>query len=138
MICPEKGPDFVPIFPETARFEVQVMVNGRPTAKRVLHRQLPLHPAYAYTDYKSQEKSLNKAIVDIESAHSLQGVYVMLSRVRTLDGLLVLRPFVASRVCRRLSQELREELERIDRLSEATRVRFEREQVSVLDDMDID
>ena len=125
MTCPEKGSDIVPIFPEVVKFEVKVVSNGAFDAKHVSRYQLPLLPAYAYTDYKSQGKSLSRAIVDIESAHSLQGVYVMLSRVKTLDGLLVLRPFVSSRVCRRLSQELREELQRIDRLSEATRVWYE-------------
>ena len=129
IICPEKGEDIVPIFPESTRFNVQVIVNGKVTARRVTRSQLPILPAYAYTDYKSQGKSLTRAIVDIESAHSLQGVYVMLSRVKTLEGLLLLRPFVPSKLCRRLSQELREELERIDALSETTRIRYEQDRL---------
>ncbi|KAI9065712.1 hypothetical protein FKP32DRAFT_1557849, partial [Trametes sanguinea] len=56
----------------------------------------------------------------IESAHSLQGMYVMLSRVRSLQGLLILRPFSPAKLCGRLSQELREELRRIDALDVAT------------------
>ena len=45
----------------------------------------------------------------------------MLSRVRSLQGMLVLRPFMQSKLCRRLSQELQQELERIDSLSERTK-----------------
>ena len=137
LIFPEKGPNVVPIFPEVVGFEVQVSAGGaKSSGRRVSRYQLPLLPAYAYTDYKSQGKSLSRAIVDIESANSLQGVYVMLSRVKTLDGLMVLRPFVSSRVCRRLSQELRDELDRIDTLSNATEVRFETDRRAELDDSD--
>ncbi|KAI0359119.1 hypothetical protein OH77DRAFT_1371632, partial [Trametes cingulata] len=56
----------------------------------------------------------------IESALSLQGIYVMLSRVRTLNGLLILRPFSVAKLNSRLSQELREEFARIDYLDELT------------------
>ena len=45
------------------------------------------------TDYKAQGKTLNRAIIDIESCRSLQSLYVMLSRVKSLNGLLILRPF---------------------------------------------
>ena len=45
----------------------------------------------------------------------------MLSRVRSLQGMLVLRPFMQSKLCRRLSQELQQELERTDSLSERTK-----------------
>ncbi len=57
---------------------------------------------------------------------SIQGLYVMLSRVRTLDGLIILRPFSVAKLCNRLSQEMRDEFTRIDRLDEATRVRFQK------------
>ncbi|KAF8336600.1 uncharacterized protein EI90DRAFT_2912087 [Cantharellus anzutake] len=41
--------------------------------------QLPLLPAFCITDYKSQGKTLPKVILDLESAHSIQSAYVMLS-----------------------------------------------------------
>ena len=93
--------------------------------KWVSRLQLPLLPAYAYTDYKSQGKTLSHAVVDLQSTSTLQGAYVMLSRVRSLKGLLILRPFVPSKVCGRLSQELRDELQRIELLAQITVMRFE-------------
>ncbi|KAH9855861.1 hypothetical protein C2E23DRAFT_704920, partial [Lenzites betulinus] len=117
--------NIVPIFPENTRFKCTVSVGGKKAVKTVTRRQLPIIPAYAYTDYKSQGKSLTKAIVDIESAKSLQGIYVMLSRVRSLEGLIILRPFSVAKLCARLSQELRDELNRIDSLDSATKALFE-------------
>ncbi|OJT07430.1 ATP-dependent DNA helicase PIF1 [Trametes pubescens] len=124
-ITPELDEDIVPIFPESSSFKCTISVGGKKAPKTVSRLQLPLVPAYAYTDYKSQGKSLTRAIVDLASAHSLQGVYVMLSRVRSLEGLMILRPFSVAKVCARLSQELRDELDRIDRLDEATQEWFD-------------
>ena len=60
-------------------------------------------------------------VVDIESAQSLQGVYVMLSRVRSLSRLAVLWPFSLHRILSRLFQELQNELDRLDRLDVETK-----------------
>ncbi|OSD02446.1 hypothetical protein PYCCODRAFT_1367413, partial [Trametes coccinea BRFM310] len=127
-VCDDLDVDIVPIFPKSKSFKVKtVKADGKCGPKRSVARtQLPLIPAYAYTDYKSQGKSLTHAIVDLESAQSLQGMYVMLSRVRTLRRLLVLRGFSAAKLCQRLSEEMRVELHRIDALAESTRDRFER------------
>ncbi|OJT07088.1 ATP-dependent DNA helicase PIF1 [Trametes pubescens] len=116
--------DVVPIFPETVHFQCKINVGGQQCPKSIARQQLPIIPAYAYTDYKSQGKSLTHAIVDLDSANSLQGIYVMLSRVRSLQGLLILRPFSVSKLCGRLSQELREELGRIDKLADETAARY--------------
>ncbi|OSC96122.1 hypothetical protein PYCCODRAFT_1379688, partial [Trametes coccinea BRFM310] len=124
-LSPELDEDIVPVFPEPTRFRCVMSLGGRSMVKTVVRHQLPLIPAYAFTDYKSQGRSLTKAIVDIESARTLQGVYVMLSRVRTSRGLLILRPFSTSKLCSRLSQELRDELARIDRLDDITKARYE-------------
>lgn len=85
--------DVVPIFPACSKFKWERTPprNGQPAEiVTVTRMQPPLLPAYCYTDYKAQGRSLHKAIVDVASARTLQGVYVMLSRVRTLDGLSVL------------------------------------------------
>lgn len=123
-VAPDLEEDIVPVFPVIVRFKCDISIGGKRAERTVSRQQLPLVPAYAYTDYKSQGKSLTKAIVDIESAMSIQGVYVMLSRLRTLDGLLILRPFSVAKICVRLSQELRAELARIDILDELTRKRY--------------
>ena len=114
-------PDVVPIFPVTSHFQCIVSVGGQSKKTSVSRTHLPLLPAYAYTDYKSQGKSLSYAIVDLHSARSLQGAYVMLSRVRALDGLMILRPFSPSKLCGNLSQELRDEFSRLQSLTDDTR-----------------
>ena len=119
-VHPTADEDIVPIFPETSSFSwLRKLTEG--IDKSVVSRtQLPLLPAYAYTDYKSQGRSLDTAIVDLSSASSLQGIYVMLSRVRSMKGLAILRPFSDRKILQRLSQELREELTRLDCLAEST------------------
>ena len=118
-ICADATNDIIPIFPEWTSF-YWYRANGHRVS--VSRTQLPLLPSYAYTDYKSQGRSLAEAIVDPESASSLQGVYVMLSRVRSLTGLAVLRPFRVSKVIQRLSQELRTELRRLEYLDHQTQL----------------
>ena len=87
--------------------------------------QLPLVPAYAYTDYKSQGRTLDKAIVDLASASSLQSIYVMLSRVKTLEGIAILRWFNPNKLYQRHPQDLRDEFVRIAELDEITRNMYE-------------
>ncbi|THU86718.1 hypothetical protein K435DRAFT_611833, partial [Dendrothele bispora CBS 962.96] len=55
--------------------------------------------------------------VDLTSCRSIQSAYVMLSRVRSLKGLCILRPFNITRIQNHISQELREELRRTEQLS---------------------
>ena len=120
-ICTSAVDDVVPIFPEWTSF----IWKRTPTDNVSISRlQLPLLPSYVYTDYKSQGRSLDTAIVDPASAASLQGVYVMLSRIRALDGLAILRPFKPDKIEQRPSQELRAELQRLDELDAETRAKF--------------
>ena len=44
----------------------------------------------------------------------------MLSRVRSMSGLAILRPFAEKKLTQRLSQELRDELDRLERLAYET------------------
>ena len=73
----------VPITPSTTRFTIKTDNN------RVSHikwHQLPMTPAYAFTDYKSQGQTIEYVIIDIGDPPtgrvSPVGVYVMLSRNR--------------------------------------------------------
>jgi Helitron helicase-like domain at N-terminus/PIF1-like helicase len=117
------GEDVVPIFPESKAISFKYIGrDGKRFRKYVSRLQVPLIPAYCYTDYKSQGRSLDYAIVDIRSARSLQGVYVMLSRVKRLKGLAILRWFPSSKICQRLSEELREEFDRVDDLNNSTKI----------------
>jgi hypothetical protein len=109
--------DVVPVYPVGHLFSW----NHNDKSKKVRREQIPLLPAYAYTDYKSQGRTLETAIVDLHSARSLQGVYVMLSRAKQLENIAVLRNFPSQKVNQRAPQELREELARIEGLDVTTR-----------------
>ncbi|PPQ74673.1 hypothetical protein CVT26_005519, partial [Gymnopilus dilepis] len=104
--------DVVPIFPVRTNIPHQTLHTVGLQGKSISRWQLPLLPAYVYTDYKSQGRTLKRAIVDITSAKE-QGVYVMLSRVTSLSGLAILRWFPPSKIYQRPSAELQEELARL-------------------------
>lgn len=111
--------DVVPIFPVSTRIRHGID-SPKIKFKTFTRKQVPLVPAYVFTDFKSQGRTLVRAIVDLESANKGQGVYVMLSRVKSLSGLLILRWFSPNKVYRRLPEELRDELSRLQELSDQT------------------
>ncbi|KAF5313723.1 hypothetical protein D9611_010075 [Ephemerocybe angulata] len=113
--APGLEPGIVPIFstPTTVSKPVRV---GNTAASSFSRRQVPLVPAYSYTDYKSQGRTLTRAIVDLASCTKTQGVYVMLSRVTSLAGLLILRPFPSSKILQAMTGELRDEVNRLEQL----------------------
>ncbi|KAH7931399.1 hypothetical protein BV22DRAFT_991024, partial [Leucogyrophana mollusca] len=69
------------------------------------------------TAHKSQGQTLDKAIVDIESCGGTESPYVMCSRVTSLDGLLILRPFKISKITSHQSEDARREDQRLYYLS---------------------
>ena len=83
--------------------------NQRLTIKRT---QLPIMPAFAMTAYKSQGQTLDAAMVDLQSCRGTEAPYVMVSRVRSLADLLILRPFNIRKICSRPSEEVRKEMAR--------------------------
>ncbi|KAI0056635.1 hypothetical protein BV25DRAFT_1813624 [Artomyces pyxidatus] len=110
--------DVVPIYPISKTFKYQ----GRDRRTfNITRLQIPLLPAYAYTDYKSQGRSLDRVVVDVAGCRSLQSLYVMLSRVKTLKGLAILRWFPPDKISQRLSHEFRSEFARLDVLHRKTR-----------------
>jgi hypothetical protein len=76
--------------------------------------QVPILPAFAITVHKAQGRTLGRAIVDIESCRGTESPYVMISRVTSLDGLLILRPFNKSKISCHQSEESRHESRRLD------------------------
>jgi hypothetical protein len=88
--------------------------------------QLPLLPAYTYTDYKSQGQSLHDVIVDLTHCYSLQSAYVMPSRVRSLTGLAILRPFDPRKINQRLPEEFRNKFARLNILNVHTLTEYQR------------
>jgi len=111
--------DIVPIFPTSKTVSSKSTLRFA-NLNSFSRKQIPLLPAYSYTDFKAQGRSLNTIIADIHTARG-QGVYVMLSRVRTLDGLAILRPFQRNKITSRLPEELRLELARLEDLGAKTK-----------------
>ena len=87
--------------------------------------QLPILPAYAFTDYKIQGRSLTHVIIDLQGCHSLQSAYVMLSCATSLKGIAIMRWFDPGRINRSLSQQFRDEFARLKQLDELTKLEFE-------------
>ncbi|KIM77056.1 hypothetical protein PILCRDRAFT_77181 [Piloderma croceum F 1598] len=106
--------NIVPIVPISTTFRYK-QPNGLHFS--ITRRQLPLIPVYAFTDYKVQGQLMERAIVDITYCSSLQSMYVMLSRVRSLKGIAILRKYPANKINQRLAQEFRNEFKRLKSLT---------------------
>jgi len=78
---PEDGRPVVPILPVRREFEYQGVQCSR--------RQLPIALAYAITVHKAQGLTLERAVINLSLPEFVTGqVYVAISRVKTLRGLL--------------------------------------------------
>ena len=76
--------------------------------------QVPLTPAFALTAHKAQGQTMERAIVNLESCRGTESPYVMLSRVKSLEGLQILRPFKIARIQCHQSEDKRREIRRLD------------------------
>lgn len=81
---------------------------------KIKRTQVPIVPAFAMTAYKAQGQTLSKAIVDLASCSGTECPYVMISRVKSLDGLLILRPFSENKITCRRSEDARREMKRLE------------------------
>ena len=76
---------WTPIKPVTTRFAV-----GRNRVVQVLRKQFPLRPAAAKTIHRSQGDTETKIVVNFDTKRAIPHIhYVGLSRVTTIEGLLV-------------------------------------------------
>lgn len=92
---------------------------------RIRRTQVPLAPAFAITAHKSQGQTLSRVVIDLESSRSCESAYVMVSRVTSLQGLIVLRPFDSKRISSRMNQHLREEFKRLHVLDLETAAKYD-------------
>ncbi|KAJ7922077.1 hypothetical protein B0H13DRAFT_1866144 [Mycena leptocephala] len=85
-------------------------------------KQLPLLPAYAYTDYKAQGKSLQRVIVGLNGAESLQSLYVVISRGTSLNARSTFR---STTLYGRFGQDVCDEFATLEVLDARTRTEYE-------------
>ncbi|MCM1319497.1 MAG: AAA family ATPase [Muribaculaceae bacterium] len=71
--------------------EVQETVDG-------VYRQIPLRTAWAITIHKSQGLTFSRAIIDASACFAHGQAYVALSRLRSIDGLVLNAPISASAI----------------------------------------
>jgi hypothetical protein len=76
--------------------------------------QVPIVPAFAMTAHKSQGQTMEQVIIDFQNCHGTESPYVMLSRVTSLDGLAILRPFDKRKIQCRQSEDSRRETRRLE------------------------
>lgn len=108
----------VPVLPDSVDIKfVQQYSRKKMTIKR---KQLPLLPAFAMTVHKAQGLTLDKVVVDLSGCKGTESPYVMLSRVRKLDDVAILRPFSIDKITGGLSKDLEQELTRLQGLHDET------------------
>jgi len=86
--------------------------------------QVPILPAFAITAHKAQGQTLLNVIIDLQSCRGTESPYVMVSRVTSLDGLLLLRPFDKKKIQCRQSEDSREEMKRLHLLHLQTAIQY--------------
>ena len=109
---PHLKPYEVPVLSDSIdlTFQGSRNVHGNVTIKRT---QVPIVPAFAMTAHRSQGQTLTEVIVDLQSCRGSESPYIMLSRVTSLEGLLILRPFSKTKICCNVSEDLRLENRRL-------------------------
>ncbi len=74
---------------ENKRYEVDAVTKEQKEKVLGTFEQYPVKLAWAITVHKSQGLTFSKAIIDVGSAFAPGQVYVALSRLRSLDGLIL-------------------------------------------------
>lgn len=102
-------------------------VQGRkkvPETIRITRTQLPIVPAFAITTYKAQGLTMNKIVVDLQvpiGTKQVASIYVPLSRVKSGEDVVILRPFDMKVLQIRPTPAQDAELKRLDELNRKTR-----------------
>jgi hypothetical protein len=79
-------------------------------------KQLPVIPAFAITAHKSQGQTMKRVIIDLQKCSGTESPYIMISRAKSLDGLLVLHPFEKSKISCHQSQSMKNEFVCLEQL----------------------
>jgi hypothetical protein len=123
-------PGEFPIFPsKTNSFSYNDYVPGKTKKQKictVTRKQFPVLPAYALTGYTAQGATFSRAILDITPPSKGCGktnpadTYVLLSRMKTLAGILILRPFPKQLLAPYPNHDIHNELQRLQKLEADT------------------
>jgi ATP-dependent exoDNAse (exonuclease V) alpha subunit len=121
-------PGVVPLFLRSGTFKIRLK-NRQKSSVTIRRVQFPLVPAYAVTDYKSQGETLQAGLLDIRKPPtgnwaSFFALYVLLSRVATLDGLFLIYDFDESVFKTRAPSELVSYLRQLMILDDVTKSNF--------------
>ncbi|PBK83774.1 hypothetical protein ARMGADRAFT_873107, partial [Armillaria gallica] len=65
------------------------------------------------TAHKAQGKTLERAVIDLDNCRGTEPPYVMISRVKSLEGLLILRKYKYGRISKHQSEDYRKEDKRL-------------------------
>ncbi|KAJ7763347.1 hypothetical protein B0H16DRAFT_1213753, partial [Mycena metata] len=65
------------------------------------------------TAHKAQGKTLRACVIDLNLCKGSESPYVMVSRVTSLQGLVILTPFAKDRICCRQNEDVRLEFRRL-------------------------
>lgn len=107
---------------DTQSFDLRHPFSGKNI--NIKRAQLPIVPAFAMTVYKAQGQTLSHAIIDLASCSGTESPYVMVSRVKSIDGLLILRPFSETKITCRMSEDGRRESKRLEFLRLRTLIQY--------------
>jgi len=116
----------LPITPLSKTFS---MTTARGKKITVTRQQLPVTPAYTFTNYRSQAQTINYCIIDLGTPPTGQltpfNAYVTLSRSRGRDSIRLLRDFDERLFTHHPSEYLRIEDDRLDELDRSTRAKWD-------------
>ena len=120
-------PNIIPIYPSSSPVPSTGHTPSRNTKNISIQRfQLPVSPAFAITDYKSQGLTFDNAVLDLRrptretNQKCFHSVYVMLSRLKSWSGLQILRPFPIQDIQHQPLAELFLEYDRLNLLQQET------------------
>ncbi|EMD36313.1 hypothetical protein CERSUDRAFT_37238, partial [Gelatoporia subvermispora B] len=72
------------------------------------------------TVHKAQGQTFSNVFADVQGCSGTDQPYVMLSRLKSLAGLVILRPFRRAKISCQFSQDTRRELDCLDVLAVRT------------------
>ncbi|KAJ3978543.1 hypothetical protein F5890DRAFT_1398600, partial [Lentinula detonsa] len=115
----------IPIQPRTQTTRVSVQQKKGPLASRTIkHKQFPLTPAYAFTDYRAQGQTIAVVIIDIASpptgSLNLFNICMALLRSSGRENIWFLRDFNPDILLQGHSAELLAEDDKLEKIEKET------------------